>query len=855
MKMLTSLRAKLKARLDTEHEQALLRIVIVGLVLAYMTLFHAWVNSWSEDDIHIVRVLTGFFGIAVAIFVAVCTDPAPNVSRRILGMVADSVGCTWYLCVAGEYGFFVIAILLFITFGNGFRYGRRYLFICQAMCLVGFTGVLLFVPFWADRRVEGVGLLIALVVLPLYVSTLLKRIQEARARAEEANLAKSTFLANMSHEIRTPLNGIVGVVDLFRTTELSTQQDELVNLLRHSVSVLRSLVDDVLDISKIESGRLTIEVASFDLHSTVNGLVALLRPHAEAKGLELLASVDPEIDYRLRGDHHHLRQVLLNLLTNAVKFTQQGEVNLDISLKRRTKEGMTVRFEVRDSGIGIAENVLPNIFDRFVQADQSTTRQFGGSGLGTTIAKQLVELMGGNIGVHSTLGKGTTFWVELPLLHDEPASMQGDIEEENRPSRTILVGREPQASVVLSKLQSIGESVINVPTSELFGPNIDALIQSGETVRAIVVVGGVDTACACFASATQRLRGNRPALIFVATHPLTVVDSARIKSIRESQIIKLPIDARLLLNAIHAATANTTRGENGKADLTKILQRPRRSLRVLVADDNQTNRAILVQLLTAAGHTVSEANDGEAALDAFEREAPDIGLLDFNMPQRNGLEVISAVRMMEALGQHTPLIILSASVTPEARDRALRAGADDFIGKPFEAAAVLERLDTLASTQRGRSSVLRDSPLTSHSPIPNSVNALEASPSGAPVRMNSANLDVRRLRELEDISRDSEFMKRLIGSFIEDFKDLELRLTNAVSAANTTEIADTLHAMKGAAVGVGAIQLALLCDTSDSSNWGDSAEADSRLAMLRGTLERTLSDLEFYLLSQHIVSF
>src|SRR6185437_5696582 len=233
--------------------------------------------------------------------------------------------------------------------------------------------------------------------LPLYVSTLLKRIQEARARAEEANVAKTSFLANMSHEMRTPLNGIVGVVDLLRTTAMSAQQTELVGLLRHSISVLRSLVDDVLDITKIEAGRLTIEVVPFDLHASVNGLIQLLRPHAQAKGLALNAVVDPALEYRLKGDSHHLRQILLNLLGNAIKFTERGEVSLVVTLKQETESGVTARFEVNDTGIGIAAAALPKIFERFVQADQSTTRKYGGTGLGTTISKQLVELMGGNI--------------------------------------------------------------------------------------------------------------------------------------------------------------------------------------------------------------------------------------------------------------------------------------------------------------------------------------------------------------------------------------------------------------------------------------------------------------------------
>ena len=200
----------------------------------------------------------------------------------------------------------------------------------------------------------------------------LQQRDKAKVRAQEANRAKTTFLANMSHEIRTPLNGIVGVVDLFQATVLSAQQTELVRLMRHSVSVLRSLVDDVLDISKIESGRLSIEVAPFDLHAMLNGLIQLLRPHAQAKGLQLRAVVDPMLDYRLQGDSHHIRQVLLNLLGNAIKFTERGEVTLSVEQLKETSEGVTARFEVRDTGIGITDAALSRIFERFVQADDST---------------------------------------------------------------------------------------------------------------------------------------------------------------------------------------------------------------------------------------------------------------------------------------------------------------------------------------------------------------------------------------------------------------------------------------------------------------------------------------------------
>ena len=667
---LSSIRRRLVDREDSEHEQALLRIVIVALVLTYMAVFHGWRNNWTTNDVEIVQVLGGFLVIAIGIFCAICVFPAPNVPRRLVGMLADVAGCTWYMSVAGEYGFFVIGIFLFITFGNGFRYGRKYLFGCQLLSILGLVNVLLYVPYWEERSIAGIGLLIALTVLPLYVSTLLKRIQEARERAEEANVAKSTFLANMSHEIRTPLNGIVGVVDLFKTTDLSAQQGELVQLLRHSVSVLRSLIDDVLDISKIESGRLAIDVASFDLYATINGLVQLLRPHALSKGLALHAAVDPELDYRLRGDSHHLRQILLNLLGNAIKFTESGEVVLGVALKRATAEGVTARFEVKDTGIGISEELLPQIFERFVQADQSATRRFGGSGLGTTIAKQLVELMGGNIGVHSRVGEGTTFWFELSLLRDV-AVVEGprQTSDAGANQRTLLIADSTEVKFLSSLIAAAGEVTEVLTPSDPIGSRIDALLASGIGIRALVASCRVDSACAAFTSARQRL-GDKPlALIFVTKHRLSIVDSARIKSIREACVLDAPTTSRLIANAIHAAIASSSRDSADLIDLPQLIKRDRTKLRILVADDNETNQTIICQLLSSAGHSVVVASDGEEALDLFERQQPDVALLDFNMPHRNGLEVVRAIRMMEPPGVRMPTIILSASVTLEARER------------------------------------------------------------------------------------------------------------------------------------------------------------------------------------------
>jgi two-component system sensor histidine kinase RpfC len=857
------LKRRLAARDDSEHEQAALRIVIVGLVLGYMACFHGSPAKWSAQDWTIILGLSGFFAVAIALFVSICLWPAKNIPRRLIGMIADNSGATWYMCLAGEYGFSMLGVLLFVTFGNGFRYGRRYLFLSQGLALVGFVGVLLFVTYWQGHRAAGVGLLIALVVLPLYISTLLERIQEARSKAEEANLAKTSFLANMSHEMRTPLNGIVGVVDLFKTTTLSPQQVELVGLLRHSITVLRSLVDDVLDITKIEAGRLTIELAPFDLHASINGLIQLLRPHAEAKGLLLKAFVDPALEYRLRGDSHHLRQILLNLLGNAIKFTERGEVTLSVNLKQESVAAITVRFEVKDTGIGIAREALPNIFERFVQADQSTTRKYGGTGLGTTIAKQLVELMGGNIGVESTFGEGSLFWIELPLLRDVDAtSAQPEgadrIDSVSDEATTLLITAAPSDPDVSAALRSIGERHEVVTPANSIGAKLDQLKANGTIVRAVVAACPVDQACSAFNVTVQRLATAKVALIYIANGEISVVDRARVNSINGAYALERPTP-KLIANAIHAITAGVDSTSTSVADLNKVLHQERAHLKILVAEDNPTNQKIIRQFLESAGYEVVLASDGEEALDLYELENPDVAILDFNMPQRTGIEVIQAIRAMEPPGVRMPAVILSASVTVEARQCAANAGADEFLGKPFEATALIQQIDRLgAQTPRGR--MASTSANQSIRPILRVVNAeteLKTSSDTSRSVTVTAGLepglvDGARLSQLEDIARDNSFLGELIAGFIGDVDDILQKTNQALVQENRRALPDLMHSLKGAAVGVGAVKLAsLAADLDQSADHVKFAEIVIKVRYIEKCFESTAAFLRRYVDMHH----
>ena len=797
------LRRRLKARADSEHEQAILRIVIVAIVLAYMGATYSPSEAATgpgHGELLLLQGLAAALALALLLFVSICIWPASNVPRRAVGMLADAGAATFVTFLAGESGVSMVGVYLFITFGNGFRYGNPYLFTCQALCLIGYWGVVLFAPYWQAHRVAGWSLFVALVVLPFYVSTLIKRIQVSRVRAEEANRAKSSFLANMSHEMRTPLSGIVGVAELLQTTSLSPQQAELMRLMRHSVTLLRSLVDDVLDISKIEAGRLTIEMADFDLHATLNGLVGLLRPYANAKGLGFHAMVDPAIDYRLRGDPHHLRQVLLNLLSNAIKFTERGEIAVEVTLLAETEEGLRLRFDVRDTGIGIGEIVQRRIFDRFVQGDDSTTRRYGGTGLGTTIAKQLVELMGGVIGVTSTLGAGSTFWFEIPLLKPIADSMTAATADDQHvaiPTVGLLVTDASPTWQVRTLVESACGRFDTVSVA-LVAPRIRKLLEQDVTISAVLVGGDVETACQVFAAIAPERAASAFAMVYLSPTQLRSSDEVRLRQVDGVTCVSPDVSPRVLRNAIHAATTHDVSEGAEIIDLGQVLKEQRQPLRILVAEDNATNQAIVRKLLESAGHTVVLSSNGEEALDLYEQEHPELAILDFNMPERNGLEVCTAIRTMEPTGTRLPVIILSASVTVEARDRARHAGADEFVGKPFEAANLLQVIDRLAR-RAGRGYQVRPKATT-------------------PIVASIALLDQSRVEEVKLIGSDSTtFLTQLVRGFRGDMELLLERLDSAIANEQRAAISDAIHAIKGAAVGIGAQQLAARCTSIDDA--------------------------------------
>jgi two-component system sensor histidine kinase RpfC len=648
------------------------------------------------------------------------------------------------------------------------------------------------------------------------VLSLVRRMFDAIARAEAANLAKRRFISMVSHELRTPLNAIIGMADLLRDTPLNREQADMLQTLRSSSRVMLGLIEDVLDFSKIEAGKVVLEKTDFDLHALVNSTCRIVAAQAALKGVDFVVSIMPEVPPAVRGDPHHLRQVLINLAGNAVKFTERGSVTVHVSVQAESETTVRLKFSIRDTGIGIAPEAQAKIFESFTQADQSTTRRFGGSGLGTTIAKQLVLLMGGRIGLESAIGLGSTFWAEIDLEKqpEHAGAAGGDLAT----ARILLVGFPPRERAALEEALA-GWGALPTFASSL-DEGVSRLVAEISRAKpyhsALLYASGEDLELA------QRFRRAAP-----NPAPPTILAVPRDADVRRfevlssgfASVLELPFDKRRLFNVLHSVTA----GEEVHEGVVRLQDYARRGtaavkLRVLVADDNPTNREVVGKILERSGHAVTLVNDGEQTLDAVERDAHDIVILDRNMPGMGGMEALQALRLMTRGKERLPVIMLSADATPEAKREALEAGADTFLPKPVEALRLLDEIQRLAGKQEG-----------ARKAEPPAV-ALKVQPLSAPSVVNAETLG-----HLEELGSSLGFVERLIRVFLADSAAILERIEKVLAGRDYHEFRALVHAMKGSSASMGTDRLTKTCTSFGGLT-------DSELRLQAPALLRTLTE-------------
>jgi two-component system sensor histidine kinase RpfC len=792
MAWLRRMRAHLDSRPDSEHEQAIVRLVLDVLIVLY--LLPGVISKNLEPTI---LVMFGHLAGAILIFGHILLAPGVSPVRRVLAILVDIAAVTALMAYIGERAAPMFLLFVWITLANGFRFGARYLQLSLAVSVVGILMLLWKGEFWHDNVGIGTGLLVGFIALSFYVRSLVTKLFDAIARAEAANQAKRRFISVVSHEMRTPLNAIIGMADLMRDTTLTREQADMLQTLRGSSQVMLGLVEDVLDFSKIEAGKLILERTDFDLHALVNSTSRILQAQAQAKGVEFVVSIMPEVPPAVRGDAHHLRQVLINLAGNAVKFTERGSVTVHVSMQEETESSVRVKFSVRDTGIGIPPEAQQRIFESFTQADQSTTRRFGGTGLGTTIAKQLVELMAGRIGLESAVGLGSTFWFEIPMDKQPERALAGAGELAG--ARVLLVAfPDAQAQPVVQALEAWGAVAVRAATLEEGGDRIVADIALAKPYHSALLYSERGEP-----QLVRRFRRVAP-----DPAPPCVLAAPREAEVQRfdalsggfGAVIELPFDKRQLFHVLHAIAS----GEEAREGVVRLQDYARRDqggrrLSVLVADDNPTNREVLGKILERAGHAVTLVADGDLALDALEAGHFDIVLLDRNMPGLSGLETLQAIRLMTRGRERLPVVMLSADVTVEAKKECLEAGADSFIPKPVEALRMLDELRTLTAG-KGKEA---------ERAVPTA--AAQAATYAAPAAASADVANLETLGHLAELGSTPDFLERLVGVFISDSQTLLAKMEASIAARNFGEFRSHLHAMKGSAASIGTERLTRLC--------------------------------------------
>ncbi|OPX56062.1 two-component system, NarL family, sensor histidine kinase BarA [Oceanospirillum multiglobuliferum] len=671
----------------------------------------------------------------------------------------------------------------------------------------------------------------------------------SRKKAEEANRIKSEFLANMSHEIRTPLNGIAGFCNLLRRTPLTPRQNEFLTNIRNASESLLAIITDILDFSKIEAQKLEIEQIPFNLRDVVDESITLLAPEVHRKQLELVSMVYDDVPLHLISDPLRLKQVLTNLISNAVKFTEHGEVVVRVMLEEESSQDkLTVRFSVTDTGIGIDEAKQLHLFTAFTQADPSQTRQFGGTGLGLVICKRLVELMGGEIGLSSEKGKGSTFWfsIRTPISYD---SQESAYHPKLKGLQTLLIESHPLSQSAFShQLSNLGLQVTS--HNSLSGVNV----QHPTAQLAVIALSASEASDRATHALTHKLAQNIPVLLLLGSNDSDLI--ARYQSANVRQVSTKPISSDKLLNALEQTlriidplepqythrqpapasyladkvknTANVYQPalsryeDNYFSDYNEHLAKPPT---ILVVDDNSANLLLASSLLNEYGLSVLQANSGKKAIELTLSHRPDLILMDIQMPEMDGMETTRRIRRLSPWCETLPIIALTAHALPEEGNKFISAGLNDLLTKPFDE----QKLAKIIRHWTGFT--------------PSIVNTLTETPSQKVQVTPPKHDDIDDVVDMELGIRlaggKPAMAKEMLKMLVESIPETRRALEKAFNSGDLEEMVHAVHHLHGATRYCGVPRLALTTETLETQlKMNKLLVAEDTLATLYQELDR-----------------
>jgi len=823
-----------RIKAQKELEQAAVRLVTGLVLVAYMfsidqkSFIDVIVNTHFNLSTITSEILlsTTYFVVMLVMFAAQYFELIKPKPARTLSLIFDILVLSLAMAVITEVVLPIYFLYFWVIIGHAFRFGLPDLIRATVLAVIGFSLAVIMGPFWHEHMVMASWYLISLLLIPAYIGLFLKRekivleqLEQQKIKATQASEEKSNFLANVSHELRTPLNGVTTVGELLTSTELTDKQREYAEVITTSSKVLLSLINNILDYSKIESGIIELENISFNINDMVNTVTTILQPMAKKKNISLETRFSELLPKHVYGDPTKITQILMNMANNAIKFTEHGYTLINVYPVSTVEETLTIRFEVIDTGVGISETARGRIFERFHQEDASITRKYGGTGLGTAISKRLVEYMGGSIGVSSEVGLGSRFWFELPL--QITTAVQNVAIEQN----VVIFSQDAKLIHQMKQTVEVWDYTMDVyADTEVIQYYTNPGVE--KVPSAIIVDYPLAT------KANEYISKIDPKVKSSINFILLGVEKLGDKQILNlyDTILPIPVNTRQLYHSLFFKSHKTdsvvtpiTVAASFKRKLPKAVT----GLKMLICDDEPTNRYVLNELLETMGHIVTQCESGFEALDLLQEEEFDMAIIDLQMPEMSGIEV-AEIYQYSVPDNKIPLILASANVRSDVVDIS-KDYFEAYIEKPIDyqkLSAIITKIteEKLANKQRIKFDLSRI--------------------------LQTIVFDPTEFANYPKEAMEGEFLSSLFEIFLENANKNLAKIKYTIERQDITGFKDQMHALKGIAGNVKAKRLEAItkkCQEIDRLSFENKDNTDYILDTLQTCLNETRQMLIAYL--------